>query len=316
MATILEAEGRTVAPLHPAKKGSRRRSPTAPRGAVLFFAAPALLLYAFIVLIPGIQGISYAFTNWDGLSTDITFVGFENIVAILEDSAAQNALVNTVVIAIAFTVIQNILGLALAIGLSARIKSAGLLKIVFFAPVVMTPVVVAYLWQFILAEQGPLNSVLRAVGLGGLAQPWLGQTGTALASIVLILVWQFAGYSMVIYLAGLEGVPEELYEAARLDGAGRLRIFWSITLPLLAPAVTVSVMLSLIMSLKMFDQIFVLTGGGPGGSTHTLSTLMYRDAFTYGNLSQGIALGMLLFVLVTFISIIQYRSLRRREKKS
>ena len=110
------------------------------------------------------------------------------------------------------------------------------------------------------------------------------------------------------------GSPGELYEAARLDGAGKLRTFRSITLPLIAPAVTVSVMLSLIMSLKIFDQIFVLTGGGPGGSTHTLSTLMYRDAFAYGNFGRGISLGMLLFVLVACLSIVQYRVLRRREQ--
>ena len=294
----------------------RRRPPAAATRAALLFALPAIALYAFIVVIPGVQGISYAFTDWDGLSPEITFVGFDNIVEVLGDPASRLALMNTLLIAVGYTVAQNVFGLLLALGVSSRIKTASPLKILFFAPVVMTPVVVASLWQYILAEQGPFNMILRVLNLGSLTQPWLGQTGTALVSIVVILVWQFAGYSMVIYLAGLQGIPEEIVEASQLDGAGPLRRFWSVTFPLLAPAVTINFMLSLIMSLKIFDQVFVLTGGGPGGSTHTLSTLMYRDAFGYGDFGAGVALGVLLLVLVACLSIIQYRVLRGGELKS
>lgn len=302
-------------------RGERRRPrasrPTAYNNtSLLLFAAPVMLIFAFIVVVPGVQGIVYAFTDWDGLSPSFSFVGFQNIIAVITDPQSQSALINTIVIAISYTVLQNVIGLLLALGVSSRIKSAGLLKVLFFAPVVMTPVVVAFLWQYILGERGPLNIVLRGVGLDALAQPWLGQPNTALASIVLVLIWQFAGYSMVIYLAGLQAVPEEALEAAELDGAGPLRRFWSIKLPLLAPAVTISVMLSLIGSLKVFDQIFVLTGGGPGGSTHTLATLMFREAFYFGDLSGGVAIGVVLLVLVTVISVVQYRVLLRREDVS
>ncbi|WP_353112613.1 sugar ABC transporter permease [Microbacterium sp.] len=293
----------------------RRRSRRLLPRTLLLYALPALVVYAFVVLAPTIQGGVYAFTDWDGLRPDFRFVGFEKIGAVLRDAQAQRALINTVVIAVAFTVVQNILGLALAVALNSKIKTRNFLKVLIFAPAVMTPVVVGYLWQYMLAPDGPVNALLRGVGLGAFAKTWLGDPTLAICSVVFILIWQFAGYSMVIFLAGLQAVPEELVEAAAVDGAGPVRRFRHVVLPLLAPAITINVMLSMIGALKLFDQVWSLTGGGPGGLSNTLTTLMFREAFTYGDFGKAVSLGLLLLVIVTAISLIQYRALIKREQR-
>lgn len=282
----------------------------------LIFAVPALAFYLFAVLVPTTQGATYAFTDWNGLSKSFSFVGIDNLVKVLSDPTSFKALTNTLIIAVVFTVIQNVIGLALALALNSKIKSRHVLKVLIFAPAVMTPVVVGYLWQYMLAPTGPVNSALEGLGLGALKQVWLGEPNLALGSIIFVLIWQFSGYSMVIFLAGLQGIPEELLEASAVDGAGPWRRFRSIVLPLLAPAVTINIMLSMIGGLKIFDQVWILTGGGPGGTTHTLSTLMFREAFTYGDFGKSIALGLVLLVIVAAISVVQYRTLVKREVRA
>jgi len=296
-----------------ANGGRRRRRRSMLSRTLLLYALPALAVYVFIVVVPTVQGSVYAFTDWNGLSQDWSFVGFENIIAVFQDPQAFRALVNTVVIAVAFTIVQNILGLLIALALNSKIKTRNFLKVLIFAPAVMTPVVVGYLWKYMLAPDGPINSVLTAVGLGEYAKTWLGDPVLALCSIIFVLIWQFAGYSMVIFLAGLQGIPEELVEAAAVDGAGPVRRFFNVTLPLLAPAITINLMLSMIGSLKLFDQVWSLTGGGPGGLTNTLTTLMFRDAFTYGDFGKAVTLGLVLLLIVLAISVVQYRVLIKRE---
>lgn len=292
----------------------RRRSSTLSK-TLLLFAVPALFIYAFIVIVPTLQGSIYAFTDWNGLDATFSFVGFKNISAILNDPQSLRALINTIVIAVVFTVIQNILGLALAVALNTRIRSRNFLKVLIFAPAVMTPVVVGYLWKYMLSPDGPINTGLRGIGLGDLAKTWLGDPTLAVGSIIFVLIWQFAGYSMVIFIAGLQAVPEEIVEAAAVDGAGPWRRFRHVVLPMLAPAVTINVMLSMIGALKLFDQVWSLTGGGPGGLTNTLTTLMFREAFTYGDFGRSVSLGLLLLVIVLLISVVQYRTLIRREAR-
>lgn len=278
----------------------------------LLFAIPALVFYVFVLLVPSAQGTIFAFTDWNGLSRDFNFVGLDNFVEIFTNASSVHALVVTLVLAVVITVVQNTIGLLLALGVHSYIKSRLVLRIFFFAPGVLTPIVVSYLWKFILAPEGPINSLLTAVGLPAVS--WLGDPYWALVSIVVVIVWQFSGYSMIIFLAGLEGIPADVTEAAAVDGAGPFRRFWSVTLPLLAPAVTINLMLSIIVQLKLFDQVFVLTGGGPAGSTHTISTLLYQQAFQYSEYGVSTALALLLTVLVAVISFAQYQGLLTRER--
>lgn len=293
----------------------RRRRGTQMSRRILLFALPALAVYALIVLIPTTQGSIFAFTDWNGLNRTYSFVGFDNLAKVLADPKSMRALINTLVVAFVFTIVQNVLGLLLAVALNSRLKSRNFLKVLIFAPAVMTPVVVGYLWRYMLSTEGPVNTLLRAVGLDSLALTWLGDPITALGSIIFVLVWQLAGYSMVIFLAGLQSVPEEIIEAAAVDGAGPARRFFSVILPSLGPAITINLMLSMIGSLKLFDHVWALTGGGPGGLTNTLTTLMFREAFEFGSFGRSVALGLLLLVIVLVISVVQYRVLLKRDTR-
>ncbi|MDX3385227.1 sugar ABC transporter permease [Streptomyces niveiscabiei] len=276
-----------------------------------WFALPALLLFAFVVLVPSARGVYYAFTDWDGLDPGFSFVGLGNFADMLDDPDALAAVRHTLLIAVSVTVVQNGLGLLLALGVNSAIKSRNLLRVLLFAPAVITPIVTAYLWRNLLGPDGAVNSAL-----GGRGQDWLGDPGLALWSVVGVVVWQFAGYSMVIFLAGLQSVPKELHEAAQLDGAGPVRRFWSVTRPLLAPALTINLMLSAIGGIKLFDQVYALTGGGPGHATDTISTLIYKDAFTLGEFGYSIALAVVLTIVVAVVSTGQYALLARSERSA
>lgn len=273
---------------------------------------PALLLFAFVVLIPSARGVYYAFTDWDGLDPAFTFIGLDNFTATADDPDALQAIWHTLLIAVAITVIQNGIGLLLALGVNTAIKSRNFLRVLLFAPAVVTPIVTAYLWRNLLGPDGAVNSLLGQMGIP--PQNWLGDPDLALWMIVLVVVWQFAGYSMVIFLAGLQSVPREIYEAAAIDGSGPVRRFWSIIRPLLAPAITINLMLSIIGGIKLFDQVYALTGGGPGHATDTISTLIYKDAFTLGEFGYSIALAVVLTVIVAVVSAGQYAVLSRNEK--
>lgn len=279
-----------------------------------WFALPALLLFAFVVLVPSVRGVYYAFTDWDGLDPHFSFVGLGNFADMFNDADAMQAIWHTLLIAVSITVIQNAVGLLLALGVNTAIKSRNLLRVFLFAPAVITPIVTAYLWRNLLGPDGAVNTLLGAVGLDGRQQDWLGSPSLALWAVVGVIVWQFAGYSMVIFLAGLQSVPQEIHEAAALDGAGPVRRFWSVTRPLLAPAFTINLMLSIIGGIKLFDQVYALTGGGPGHATDTLSTLIYKDAFTLGEFGYSIALAVVLTIIVAVVSTGQYLALARNER--
>jgi raffinose/stachyose/melibiose transport system permease protein len=302
---------RAVARVEPARRTVRLLPRTG--SSTWWFAVPAMALYAFIVLVPTARGSVYSFTNWDGLNPVREWVGLDNFRRVLEDDAAREAIWHTVQIAIAIAVIQNLVGLLLALGVHSQIKSRNVLRVALFAPAVMTPVVVAFLWQYMYSPAGAVNRSLDALGLEGLQQEWLGDPSVALWSVVAVVVWQFAGYSMVIFLAGLQSIPNEIIEAAAVDGAGAFRRFWDVTRPMLAPALTVNLMLSIIGGLKLFDQVWVLTNGGPGTSTETLSTLIYKDAFQFGEFAYSAALALVLTVFVAVVSGAQYGILRRQE---
>ncbi|MEW1775548.1 sugar ABC transporter permease [Streptomyces sp. NPDC086777] len=294
-----------------APAASARRARTTPSW---WFTAPALLLFTFVVLVPSARGVYYAFTDWDGLDPHYSFVGLGNFADMSRDTDAVQAVWHTLLIAVSITVVQNAVGLLLALGVNSAIRTRNVLRVFLFAPAVVTPIVTAYLWRNLLGPDGAVNSLLGAVGLGDWRQDWLGSPDLALWAIVGVIVWQFAGYSMVIFLAGLQSVPQEVHEAAALDGAGPVRRFWSVTRPLLAPAFTINLMLSVIGGIKLFDQVYALTGGGPGHATDTLSTLIYKDAFTLGEFGYSIALAVVLTIVVAVVSTGQYVALSRSER--
>jgi raffinose/stachyose/melibiose transport system permease protein len=281
----------------------------------LLWVVPALAVVVALRYVATGAGAWYAFTDWDGISPHAHYVGLQNFRQIFNDPSSRGALEHTLVLAAAFVVVSNLIGLLLALGLQRTLKTRGLLRALFFAPVVMSSLAVSYIWQFIFSYSGPLNSFLGAVGLGSLKRPWTGDPRWALWTIFVVLVWQFAGLAMVMYLAGLEGIPEELGEASAVDGASNWRRFRKITLPLLAPAITVSVTLSTVYGLGVFDQVFALTGGGPVDASETLATQIYKQTFAFGKYGYGTALSLVLTILITLLAVAQLMVLRAREKK-
>jgi raffinose/stachyose/melibiose transport system permease protein len=293
----------------------RRRRRGSPAGApAIWFAAPALVIYAMIVIYPSLSGAYYAFTNWSGIGA-AHWVGLENFKNLFSDDQSLGSLKNTVLLTIFIVFVQNAIGLALALGVHTRIKSKYILRTIFFAPAVVSPVVIAFLWKYMFNPDpdAGINAMLGFFGLGFLQQNWLGDPSVALWAIGLTVVWQYAGYSMVIFLAALEGIPRELEEAAALDGARRFQRFWHVVLPLIAPAMTITLTLSTIGGLKLFDQVFAITGGGPGYSTETLSTLIYKQAFVFGQYGYSTAVALVLALLVSGLALIQMRYLQSRE---
>jgi raffinose/stachyose/melibiose transport system permease protein len=299
-----------------ARRDRRRRS--SPAGApTIWFAAPALAIYAVIVIYPSLAGAYYAFTSWSGIGSS-KWIGLQNFKTLFSDSQSIGSLKNTLLLTVFIVVVQNAIGLALALGVHTRIKSRYVLRTLFFAPAVVSPVVIAFLWKYMFNPDphAGINAMLGFFGLDFLQQNWLGDPSVALWAIGLTVVWQYAGYSMVIFLAALQGIPQELEEAAALDGAGRFQRFYHVVLPLIAPAMTITLTLSTIGGLKLFDQVFAITGGGPGYSTETLSTLIYKQAFVFGQYGYSTAVALVLALLVSGLALVQMRYLQSREVNS
>jgi len=277
-----------------------------------YFLAVALVPYALVVLYPSLAGAVYAFTDWSGIGA-FSFVGLRNFIQIAQDREARSSLGNTVFLAVSTTVIQNVLGLLLALALDGESRFKSILRPIFLAPVLLAPIVVGVIWQYIYAPEGALNVVLGAIGVPDLQRAWLGDPRTAIWVVSLTVVWQFVGITTVIYLAGLQAIAPELHEAAEIDGAGPFDRFRRITLPLLAPAVSVNVLLPFIGGLKLFDQIVAMTNGGPGYSTQSVALMIYRQAFTHGAFAYSTALAVVLTIFVAAMSLLQLYALRRRE---
>ena len=274
---------------------------------------PALAVLAFVLIVPALQGVYYSLTNWDGVSPTFDFVGFANYVTLFSDPAAFSATLRTIGFAAAIAVFQTGVGLLLATVLSNTILGKSAYKTIFFMPVVILSVACAFIWQFILAPgQGALNQILTAIGLENLRSAWLSDPVSAAVAIVVVVVWQQAGISMAIYLAGFEAIPRDVYEAGALDGAGRFRTFFSIEMPMLAPATAASLLISLVYGLRMFDQILILTGGGPVTATQTLSILLYRTTFQYSQFGMGSTIAVILAVVVFVFAFIQQKWLSPR----
>ncbi len=275
---------------------------------------PALLLYTGFLIGPALSSIYYSLTSWDGLSPQMKFVGLDNFAMMFHDPRFFNALKNTLLLTAVVTVAENLLALLLAV-LVDRVKYLkSLLRSAFYIPVLLSGIIVGFIWTIMYNYNfGVINSLLAAWHLEFLKVDWLGRPESALFSIMLTLTWQWAGYYMVIYLAALQGVPQELTEAARIDGANRFQQFWRITYPMLAGAVTINLTLALIQGLKVFDQIAVMTDGGPGFASETLTYIIYKVAFADFKQGYGTAIAIVLFVLIMILATIQINILRQRE---
>lgn len=291
---------------------SRRLPNRDSRYASWWWAVPAVALVIAIHYAAIAAGSIYAFTDYKGLGS-FKFVGLDNFAKIFSGGASMKALINTLIIAFVFLIATNGIGLAFALALNRTLRSRHFLRVILFAPVVLSPLAVSYIWKFIFQQKGPLNEFLASIGLESWQQTWLGDPQVVLFSILLVMVWQNVGLTMVIYLAGLANVPEDLEEAAALDGAGVWKRFTAVTLPILRPTIVVASTLILVQGLRVFDQVQALTGGGPYGASETLATQVYKETFVNGRYGYGAALSLVMTVLILIFALLQMGLLRGKK---
>ena len=260
-----------------------------------WWALPAVILVIGVHYIATLTGGFFAFTNWTGLG-DWELVGFDNFVRIFSDPAILGAVWNTLFLAFGSVILTNVFGLLFALSINRLLKTRYVLRTLLFMPVVLSPLAVAYVWKFIFQFDGPLNGLLGMLGLEEFQKIWLADPSWSIWAILLTVVWQQTGFTMVIYLAGLASVPAEVEEAAALDGAGIWGRLRHVTIPAIRPSIAIATTLGIIQGLRIFDQIIALTGGGPAGATETLATQVYKQAFTLGQFGFGSALALVLTI--------------------
>ena len=280
----------------------------------LAFIAPAQILYVLFIIVPTVSSVYYSFTSWDGISPDVKFIGLANYKEIFTSARFGNALKNTIILTIFISVLENAFALALAVLVDNIRWGKNFFRSAFYIPVLISGIVSGFIWKIMYNYNfGAINSILTQIGLGDFRQDWLGNTALTLIMIGVVLVWKGAGYYMIIYLASLQSVSTDVIEAAEIDGASPWQRFRMITIPLISGAFTINFTLSLINGLKVFDQINVMTDGGPGFTSETLVYLLYKVGFTEGRQGFGTAVGIMLLFIIIILNTIQQKFLRSRE---
>ena len=278
----------------------------------ILLAAPGYLVYTVYMIIPLGLCFFYSFTNWDGISKKYKMIGLRNFERLFQDASFFNALKVTLIITVITVLIYNVLGVFLAVILSKKSRICAFAKSAVFVPTVLSSVVVAFIWSYIMqTDGGVINTILGLFGI-----PPVDFYDTPLHTIVMISViisWNGLGLFLVIYMATLNTIPQELMEAAEVDGASGFQRFFKITLPLMMPGITINSVLSLAGGLKQYDHVKVITGGGPGGATQTITLQAVEKAFVYNRRGYSSAIILVLFILIVIVSVIQISITKKRE---
>lgn len=279
---------------------------------IYLFVLPGFLLYSLFFLYPTLNGLLLSFTDWDGVATDWNWVGFENYTKmIFDDSIFQKSLGNNMKFMFVVVVFQTLFSLIFAIILVKNSKKNVFFRALFFFPTIISSVSVAFIWNFIYEPNfGMVTAILSKLGLMSLNLSWTGDPNIAIYSIAFVQVWFHTGQVLVIFVAGLQGISKDYYEAADIEGATRWQTFRHITWPLLSPATTIVVAYTTIQSFKAFDLIFAMTGGGPVYSTEILSTFIYHTAFEGFKFGYASAGSMIFMVIIGIITWVQFKALK------
>lgn len=279
------------------------------RASGYLFIAPQLAGIVVFVLMPLVLMVYYSFQKWNVLSGSIEPAGLDNYRKLLSDPQMPGVLAATAIFSVGLVLVNIPLALLLAMLLNRRGRGIAFFRTVFFSPVVVAVVAWSIVWQFMLQDNGGVNDLLKLFGVTG--PNWLETGPTAMAAVIIVQVFKNVGLNMVLFLAGLQGVPSEIQEAAQVDGASAATVFRRITLPLISPTILLTVIITIVGSLQVFAQIAVLTQGGPGISTNVLVYYLFQQAFQFHNFGYGSTLAILLFVIVLILTVIQWQ-LRKR----
>lgn len=278
----------------------------------LVFVGPALLFFSIIIIIPFLMSIYYSFTEWNGVTSNVKWAGIDNFTQILlTDKDFHRSFWFTTRFTITNVILANVLGFLLALLLSQALKTKNMLRTIFFMPNVIGGLLLGFIWQFIFVKG--FATIGELTQLAFFQLPWLGDAPTAFWGLIIVSVWQTAGYLMVIYISGLANVPKELTEAAYIDGATRLQTLRHITLPMIMPAVTVCLFLTISWAFKMYDLNVSLTQGGPFNSTQSVAMNIYEEAFRNNRYGLGTAKALIFFVVVALITLVQVSITKKRE---
>ncbi|MCD7744621.1 MAG: sugar ABC transporter permease [Lachnospiraceae bacterium] len=276
------------------------------------FALPAFAIYTALLVIPIIMALGISFFKWNGFN-EMTFVGIDNYVSLFQDARLGNAVINTVIIAGSVIIIVNVLGLVLAMLVNRSSRVNNFFRTIFFIPFVLSAVALSFVWKSILSYNGVLNGFLKTVGLSNLVGNWLGKRGSALICIIIIEIWRTLGYHMMLYLAALQAIPEELYEACTMDGGNRWDKFRNVTLPLIVPGMSVSILMSIINELRIYDVVKIMTDGGPGYATETIVYNIVAQGFSNNIVGYSSAIAVVLFLAIGTLSVFVVTQMGKRE---
>jgi len=280
----------------------------------LWFALPAIAFVGVFFVLPQIYNLRFAFSSWTTYSSVINWNGWQNFQSLIDQGFLFQSIGVTVVYALIAMTAQNIVSLALAYALKDSTRINGFFRSLFFLPVLLSPLAAGYIWRGMLAPDGPLNQFI-GVFVPGFDWAWLGETSTALAAVALVDAWKWIGLTTLIYIAGINSVSRELIEAAIIDGASAWQTFWKVTFPMLAPAFTFNVVVTLVGAFSAYEVIMATTGGGPGNVTRALNVVL-RSQWGQGNFGTGSALGLTVTILVVVVAIPLVWWLRRREARA
>jgi multiple sugar transport system permease protein len=270
----------------------------------LFFIAPAFLLLIVFFFYPIVSGLILSFMNWDGVHQK-QYIGFMNFVKMFHDPMFYTSFLNTLYFVVGTVPTTIVLSVIFAVLLNRGLKGTTFFRGVYFMPTIVSTIAISIVWKWIYnGDSGLLNSFLYKLGLS--TPDWLNNTHYSMFAIIIMSVWKPIGSSIVIVLAGLQGIPGTLYEAAHIDGANELRRFWHITLPLLSPVTFFVTVITLIASFQVFEQVLVMTGGGPGNSTLVMVFYIYREAFQNFNLGYSSTLAFVLFIIIFLVTLLQW----------
>lgn len=294
----------------PGTSGDKRRARRGPNRAYYWMVLPAVALFFLFNTVPVLQGVFYSFTNFAGYG-DWEFVGISNYVNVLLDDRIRSSYLFTIQFSLVSTILVNIIALAIAIGLNAKIKFRTTLRGIFFMPNVLAILVVGYIFQYLFTFSLPF--IAQALNIEALSSSILADPNLAWIGVVVLAVWQAAAFAVILYLAGLQTIPEDLYEAAQIDGASPWQKFWSITFPLIAAFFTINMVLSFKNFMMVFDHVVAMTNGGPGTATESISLVIYRGGFQGGEFAYQTANAVVYFFVIVGFAIVQLRVLQRRE---
>ncbi|MBD8012099.1 MULTISPECIES: carbohydrate ABC transporter permease [Microbacterium] len=313
--TVPEKDALTGAGSTPAPERRPRRVDWRKRGEIALLAGPALIMFLGFVILPVAMAAFYGFFKWNGFGWPTEFIGLDNYVMIWQDDTFRQAVMHNGIILVLSLVLQGPIAILFALLMNQKIRGRSIIRILIFVPYVISEVIVGIGWSLMLQDAGALNSLLEKWGMSDLQQSWIADPAIAMTSLMIIITWKYIGFAVILMLAGMQSIPEELYEAAAIDGAGFWKTQWAITVPLLGPTIRIWAFLSIIGSLQLFDLVNIIWGQyiAATAGTSTMATYMYQNGHLAGSYGFGNAVAVMLFIITLIVALLYQRFVLRRD---